>query len=160
MTFGARKNSTNVRLPSPLDPWPLPPRARCAPGIALGLWTLVVAVACVEGVFARLEPEAFTALAAFAVAFTLLCAACDAEVRAIVKAWPHKLATALLLDVAIFVALAVSRDAGAIAWTALPAATALLVLLPLALVSHAAAAWSPRVRKAAAGSPGAKRAAT
>ena len=160
MAFHARRNSTNVRMQSPLDPWPVPSRARCAPRIALVLWTLVVAGAGVEDVFARLEPEAFTALAAFAVAFALLSAWCDAEVREMLGASPHKLATALLLDAAIVALLGVSRDFSGIAWTALPAAIALLVLLPLALVLHAAAAWSPRVRKAAAASPGAKRAAT
>lgn len=160
MTLSARKNSTNVRIDSPLDPWPMARRASCAPRAALALWTLLVAAASLEGVFARLEPEAYAALVAFAAGFTLLAAWSDVELRETVRMLPHKLATALMLDAVLLASLVVSRDRLEAAWTGFPAAMALLVLLPLALVVHAAAARTNAVRTAPGASPGAKRAAT
>ena len=160
MAASACKNSTNVRIDSPLDPWPRARQASCAPRVALALWAILVAAASLEGVFARLEPEAYAALVAFAVGFTLLSAWSDAELRETVHALPHKLATALMLDAAFVASLAVSRDAPAASWTGFPAAMALLVLLPLALVVHAGAARTKAVRTAPGASPGAKRAAT
>lgn len=154
------QNSTNVRIESPLDPWPLPRQASRAPRVALAAWALVVAAASLEGVFARLETEAYAALVAFAVAFTLLAARSDADLRETVQALPHKLATALMLDAVLLASLAVSHESVEAAWTGFPAAMALLILLPLALVVHAAAARTNAVRTAPGASPGAKRAAT
>lgn len=154
-------NSTNVRPESPLDPWPVPPRASRAPRVALALWSFVVAAASLEGVFAGLEPEAYAALVLFAGSFTLLASWRDAELRDALNALPHKLATALMLDAVLAAALAIARDAPTpAAWTGLPAAVALLVLLPLALAVHAAAARAKAVRRAPGASPGAKRAGT
>ena len=153
-------NSTNVRIASPLDPWPMGRQVSCAPRVALALWAILVAAGSLEGVFARLEPEAYGALVAFAVGFTLLAAWSDAELRETVHALPHKLATALMLDAVLVACVAVSRDPPEAPWTGFPAALALLVLLPLALVVHAAAARTKAVRRAPGASPGAKRGAT
>lgn len=155
MAATVRRNSTNVRIESPLDPWPPRPRASCAPRVALALWSAVVAAAGVEGVFARLEAEAFAALVAFVVAFTLFAAWRDADVHAGLDRLPYKLATALMLDAAVVTSLAIARDG---AWTGFAGAMALLVLLPLALVVHAAAR-TRRIRRAPGASPGVKRAA-
>lgn len=161
MASSAGQNSTNVRTGSPLHSAPPPgPHVARAPRLALVSWTVVVAMASLEGVFARLEPQAYAALVAFAVGFTLLAAWRDAEARETLRALPHKLATALMLDAVLLASLAVSRDAAAAAWTGLPASMALLVLLPLALVVHAAAARAKALRTAPGASPGAKRAAT
>ena len=160
MAIPVGTNSTNVRTESPLDPWPVPPQARRAPRVALVLWAAFVAAASVEGVFARLEPGAYAALAVFAAAFAMLTAWRDLEMREVVDAMPRKLAIGLALDAVALALLAVSRDAAGEAWSALPAAMALLVLLPLALVVHAAAARTRALRKAPGASPGAKRAAT
>ena len=159
MALSTSRNSTNVRIPSPLDPWPLPAPVSCAPRVALALWSIVVAVASIEGVFARLEPEAYAALVLFAVGFTSLAAWGDAELGETLRALPHKLATALMLDAVLLASLAISRDAPGAPYTGFPAALALLVLLPLALVVHAAAARTKAVRTAPGASPGAKRAA-
>jgi len=159
MDFPASRNSTNVRIPSPLDPWPVPARVSCAPRVALALWAMLVAGASLAGVFARLEPEAYAALIAFAVGFSLLAAAVDDDLRGTLRALPHKLATALMLDAVFLASLAISRDAAGVSYTGFPAALALLVLLPLALVVHAAAARTNAVRRAPGASPGAKRAA-
>jgi len=160
MASSAPTNSTNVRVESPLDPWPVPRHAARAPRIALASWALLVAGASVDGVFARLEPEAYAALIAFAVGFTLLAAWSDRELHETLRALPHKLASALMLDAVLLASLAVSRDAAGAWWAGFPAAMALLVLLPLALVVHAAAARATAVRRAPGASPGAKRAAT
>jgi hypothetical protein len=160
MASSSPTNSTNVRVESPLDPWPVPRHPARAPRVALASWALLVAGASLDGVFARLEPEAYAALIAFAVGFTLLTAWTDAELRETLHALPHKLATALMLDAVLLASLAVSRDAAGAPWTGFPAAMALLVLLPLALVVHAAAARARAVRRAPGASPGAKRAAT
>lgn len=160
MASSARENSTNVRIASPLDPWPMRRQASRAPRAALALWAILVAAASLEGVFARLEPEAYAALVGFAAGFTLLAAASDAELREAVQALPHKLATALVLDAVMVACVVVARDPPEAPWTGFPAAMALLVLLPVALVVHAAAARGKAVRRAPGASPGAKRAAT
>ena len=160
MTCAAREKSTNVRIASPLDPWPPRRPVSWAPRAALALWAFLVAAASLEGVFARLEPEAYAGLVAFAAGFTLLAAWCDEDLRETVRTLPHKLATALMLDAVLLASLVVSRDRIEAPWTGFPAAMALLVLLPLALVMHAAAAREKPVRTAPGASPGAKRAAT
>jgi hypothetical protein len=150
------EKSTNVRLESPLDPWPLrdvPPQR--APLWALGIWTAFVAGAGIEGVFARIEGEPFVALVIFTWAFVLAAARLDREVVAALGELTYPLREALLIDAGI-AALIVAAGG---AWATLPGALVLLVGIPLAAVLHAEAARRPRVRKAPGRSPGATRAA-
>jgi hypothetical protein len=154
-------NSTNVRIASPLDPWPVPPTPRRAPGIALLLWALFVAATSLAGVLERLEPQAYAALTVFTVAFTALCCALDREVRGVIADASHPVALALAADTAIAVTWSIlPAGAGWTAWAQFPGAVALLVILPLALALHLAAARRASFRKAPGASPGATPAAT
>ncbi|HZZ94333.1 MAG TPA: hypothetical protein VFE23_17360 [Usitatibacter sp.] len=157
----AARNSTNVRTESPLDPWPPRSAPRRAPGAALVLWGLFVAAASLDGVFGRLEPQAYGALALFAVTFTALCFALDRDVRDVIAATSHPVRLALAADAAIAATWS-AMPAGApwTAWAQFPGAVALLVVLPLALALHAVTARGAVVRKAPGASPGATPAAT
>lgn len=152
------ENSTNVRPASPLDPWPAPARSRCGPAVALLLWAGFVTAAALQGVFEKLEPEAYGALVAFVALFAAWAARVDAEIRHQVAALPRSTAWAFAFDALVVVPLATSRAPGS--WCGAPAAIALLVALPLAIALHAAGLREPRVRTAPGGSPGGKRAAT
>jgi hypothetical protein len=125
----------------------------------LAAWTLFVAIGGYDGVFARLESEAYAALAAFVLVFALIASKLDGDAALRLASVKHPLALAFVLD-----ALVLANPIGGIpeswTWTTLPGALLVLVALPLALVLHAEALRWPRVRKAAGASPGARRAAT
>jgi len=145
---------------------PIPENTPRTLGLALGAWGAGVALAALDGVFARLAPAADLALAAFACAFALATYALDAQVRAHVHRMPRSLlaAAAIAADIALALAL---RDANVEAGMAGAAARLPLALiayfgLPLAVVAHVAAVRAyaaPQLRSGAAKSPGASRAA-
>src|SRR3954447_23483190 len=99
MALSTSKNSTNVRSESPLDPWP--PRAAppsCAPVLMLAAWTVFVVLIGLEGVFARLEIEAYIALAVFIVAYMVISSRVDDDAAALLRGARHPLGLALGLD--------------------------------------------------------------
>jgi len=160
MGLSMPRNSTNVREPSPLDPWPAPAgAASCAPAVVLASWALFVAFGSVELVFTRLEAEAYAALVLFVAGFALAAARIDADAAAVVARMRRPLALALVLD-ALLVALPLALADAAWRWTTFPGAMLLLLVLPLALVLHAEAWRRPRLRTAPGASPVARRAAT
>jgi hypothetical protein len=160
MALSTTRNSTNVRNESPLDPWPIAVRtASRAPALVLAAWTGFVAVAGIEGVFARLETGAYFALAAFVLAYAVIASRVDADVTAFLERVKRPLAFAFVLD-ALVLAGPIAGGAPTSTWSMFPGALLFLVALPSALVLHAEALRRPRLRKAAAESPGARRAAT
>jgi hypothetical protein len=160
MALSSPENSTNVRRESPLDPWPLrAARPSCAPAVMLVAWTAFVALAGIEEVFARLEIEAFSALALFVAAFAPIASRVDADAAALLRGVQRPLVPALVLD-ALLLALPTAAAMAQTSWTGLPGALVALVVLPLALVLHVEALRRPRVRKAPGASPAARRAAT
>jgi hypothetical protein len=146
---------------------PIPENTPRTLGLALGAWSAGVALAALDGVFARLAPQANAALVVFACAFALATYALDAQVRAHVHRMPRSLlvAAAIAADIAIALALRdADVDAGMVAAVArLPLALVAYFGLPLAAVAHVAALRAyaaPQLRSGAAKSPGASRAAT
>jgi len=159
MAPSSPENSTNVRRESPLDQWPVKTALpSCAPAVALAAWAAFVTVAGIESVFARLEIEAYIALAVFVAVFAVVASRVDEDARALLGATRHPLALALLLDTLLALpgAGVLARSCAA----ALPGALLALVVLPLALALHAEALGRPRLRKAPGASPAARRAAT
>ena len=125
----------------------------------LASWTAFVVMASLEGVFARLESEAYIALAAFVLAFMLGASRIDADAAALWRRMKRPLALALVLDILVIgasVAGALQPGSG----SAFPGAFVMLVVLPVAFVLHAEALRRPRLRKAPGASPGARPAAT
>jgi len=160
MAFPASRNSTTVRSESPLDPWPQPAYApSCAPALVLTAWTLFVAFASTELVFARLEEGAYMALVLFVNSIALASARIDADATARLALVKRPLAAALALDAAL-ISLACALAGEATQWNGFPGAALLMVVMPLALVLHAEAWRRPRLRTAPGASPGARRAAT
>jgi hypothetical protein len=177
------ENSTNVRIESPLDPWPVrrvypacaphPPRA---PRVALVAWTAFVTWASADGVFARLEAGAFAALVAFVLLFGVAACVLDREARAALAQVREPLLLALALDAVVAGWMAFGLDgvvggwmafgldaadashAPISGWAGFPGAIVWLVVAPLAAAMHLAAARRPRLRRAAGASPAAKRA--
>lgn len=160
MALSSPKNSTNVRHDSPLDPWPQGVAVpSCAPALVLGAWTLFVAFAGAELVFARLEDGAYAALVLFVNGIAFAAARIDADVAARLALVKRPLAIALALDAAL-VSLTLVLAGQAMRWSAFPGAVLLMVVIPLALVLHAEAWSRPRLRTVPGASPGARRAAT
>ena len=158
MALSSSKNSTNVRNDSPLDPWPRARPASRAPFVVLAAWSAFVAAAARHGVFARLEVEAYSALAVLIVAVALLATRVDAELAALLAGIRRALILAAALDALLLAgAMAIARSGD---WSGIAGAMLTLVALPLALVLNAEALRRPRVRKAPGASPGATRAAT
>jgi len=157
MALSSSENSTNVRNESPLDPWPRARPASRAPAVVLGAWTVFVLAASLRGVFAQLEVEAYSALAALIVAVALLATRVDAEVAALLAGIRRASILAGALDALLLAgAMAVGRSDQ---WNGFAGAMLTLVVLPLALVLNAEALRRPRLRKAPGASPGATRAA-
>ena len=134
--------------------------------IALALWGAAVAAAAGYGVFAKLSPTEFAALAVFATAFAVGTYLLDERLKRFVKDSGHAGAVAMALDATLLAAIAglAATDAS---WreivAQLPYAPVVLVVLPLAATLHAAllgGAAPRRVTSPATKSPGATPAAT
>jgi len=134
--------------------------------LALSLWGAAVVAAAAYGVFARLSPAEFAALAVFATAFAVGTYFLDEGLRRFVKDSGRVGAIAVVLDAAILAAVAglAANDAN---WreivTQLPYAPVILFVLPLAATLHAAlrdGSAPSRVTSPATKSPGATPAAT
>ena len=127
----------------------VPENAGITVGAAIALWGATIVGAAASGLFEKFAFEETAALVAFATIFALATYLLDPSVRAFVEALRSRVALAIALDIAVV-----------IAW---PYAAALAFVLPLAAVATAAAFTrreAPKVRSAAAKSPGARPAAT
>jgi len=134
--------------------------------VTLAGWAGAVAWAAAEGVFARLDPLAALALAAFATVFAAGTYALDGGVRAFLHRAPRApwLAAAVLADlvVALAVVAALAHADPLATLTRLPFAWVAYFGIPLAAVANLAALTAPaapRLRSRPARSPGAKPAA-
>src|ERR1700751_6143523 len=102
MALSMLKNSTNVRRESPLDPWPARRVAVShASVLMLAAWAVFVAIGRIEGIFVRLEPEAYVALAAFVVVFGVAACQVDPEAAAVLGRVKRPLMLALALDASL-----------------------------------------------------------
>ena len=134
--------------------------------LALSLWGAAVAAAAGYGVFSKLSPAEFTALAAFATAFAVGSYFLDERLRRFVKDSGRVAAIAGVLDAAILAAAAGLATSGA-SWreiaAQLPYAPVILFVVPLAASLHAALLDGRSPRRATSPgrkSPGATPAAT
>ena len=134
--------------------------------IALSLWGAAVVAAAGYGVFTKLSPAAFAALAAFATAFAVGTYFLDERLRRFVKDSGHLAAIAVVLDATILAAITGLAASGG-SWREiaahLPYAPVVLFVVPLAASLHAAlfdGRAPQRVTSPARKSPGATPAAT
>ena len=139
--FLTNANSTNVRDHSRVDP-PGKDEAARAVAVALLGWILAVAGASFSGVLAKLSEGEWLALAGFAAAFAWGVYRLDAGVRAYVQSSRRRslLRAAIAIDATVLLVaarwLVSGMEVEAVA--AFPFALAPLVLVPLAVVVHAA----------------------
>ena len=135
--------------------------------VALGLWGAGVAFASFAGVFTKLSPATFEALAVFAAAFAVASYFLDLRLRDFARRLQGRTLMEAVLAVdglLLLAAVGLARADGA--WrdslAAFPFALAALYLAPIALVIHAAQIDRHRlsVRSREAKSPGATPAAT
>jgi hypothetical protein len=127
----------------------VPEDARVSIGVAIAVWGATVVGAAASGLFEKFAFEETIGLAAFAAAFALATYFLDASVRALVDSLRYRAAIAAALGLGL-----------AFAWPNIPA---VIFGLPLAAVFAATALArreAPKVRSAAAKSPGARPAAT
>ncbi len=134
--------------------------------IALSLWAAAVVAAAGYGIFAKLSPATFAALAAFATTFAVGAYFLDERLRHFVKDSGRVAAIAVVLDATILAAIAGLVASGA-NWreiaTQLPYAPVILFVVPLAASLQAAlldGSAPRRVTSPATKSPGATPAAT
>jgi hypothetical protein len=124
--------------------------------VALGLWSAAVALAAIEGVFAKLSSGTLAALAAFAVLYAPAMYLADRELRRFVLGLDARWlgGAALILDAALAAAILGQFQLAIAGCLVAP----LAAVLTLASVERLAARDKPR--SAAARSPGARPAAT
>ena len=124
--------------------------------VALGLWAAAVAVAAIEGVFAKLSPGTLAALAAFAVLYAPAMYLADRELRRFVLGLDLRWlgGAALVLDAVLAAAILAQFQLAIAGCLVAP----LAAVLTLASVERIRARDKPR--SAAARSPGARPAAT
>jgi hypothetical protein len=124
--------------------------------VALGLWAAAVALAAIEGVFAKLSPGTLAALAAFAVLYAPAMYLADRELRRFVLGLDLRWlgGAALVLDAALAAAILAQFELAIAGCLVAP----LAAVLTLASVERILARDKPR--SAAARSPGARPAAT
>ena len=134
--------------------------------IALSLWGAAVVASTASGVFTKLSPATFAALAVFATAFAVATYFLDERLRRFVKDSGRVAAIAAVLDAVILGAVTGLATSGA-SWreivAQLPYAPVALFVLPLAASLHAALldGRAPRrVTSPGRKSPGATPAAT
>jgi hypothetical protein len=124
---------------------------------AVVIWAIAAALATAEGVFGRMAPAEFIALAAFAALYAPLTYRLDRGIRTFVLALPARrvIAAALLLDAVLAMAYAFGAPWPMLAMFGLPLAAAVHLALGERL-------WRERraLRRAPATSPGGSRAAT
>jgi hypothetical protein len=137
--------------------------------VTLTLWAGSVAAAAWEGVFAKLSPVTFAALALFAMGFAAASYGLDRALRGLAAQtsaatlWSAALAADVVLLATAF-ALALARTPALESLAGFPYAMSALFVAPLAVTLHIAAfaraAARRRVSSAPARSPGANPAAT
>lgn len=116
--------------------------------LALALWAAAVAAGAQAGVFTRLHPQAYAALAAFAATFAIGVVLLDARVRGWLRARGPQVGSAFLAGLSILgVAAGLALgETGRVNPAAGPWAMVILFVLPLTAASAAvtlAAAWRP-----------------
>jgi hypothetical protein len=161
-SFLTSVNSTNVRDYPRANPWPAEGDEDTAAVVALALlaWMLVASTASLSGVVATFSVTELAAIGLFATVFAWAAYRFDERVRAFVQASGRRslLRAALAIDatVAIVAARWLASGTGLDAIAAFPFALAPFVLVPLAVVVHAAQLDGLRVWRAKAIARGAR----
>lgn len=108
-------------------------------GLALALWAAAAAAGAQAGVFARLHPQAYAALAAFAATFAIGVVLVDARVRGWLQARGPRIGAALLAGLSILgLAAGIALDQeGRVDFAAGPWAMVILFVLPLTAAAAA-----------------------
>lgn len=108
-------------------------------GLAIALWAAAVAAGAQAGVFTRLQPQAYAALAAFAATFAIGVVMLDARVRGWLQARGPRLGAVLLAGLSVLgLAAGVALDQeGRVNPAAGPWAMVILFVLPLTAAAGA-----------------------